>query len=91
MKKLVFLLLAVGFFSACVAKGTTEDLGETPDGIILQQYFYADGQYVIIAKFKDSPISTQTYKKGKTQETVVIVDGTVFKGKDTVEVRTNGN
>jgi hypothetical protein len=74
MKTLLILITSILLFS-CTPSGTTQQVDTSPnDNIHIIKYFYADGEYVYIARFMDQPevVSTnwtKTHHNGKTTTT----------------------
>lgn len=68
MKKLIILILFAGVLAGCTESGTLQRLNTHPNGIEVYRYYYEDGAYVYISKFKDSNVHTVTWeeKHGKT-------------------------
>ncbi|MCE3278064.1 MAG: hypothetical protein K0S44_255 [Bacteroidetes bacterium] len=60
--KTILTTVAAILLASCTPKGTTVTL-HSPDDFTLQKFFYADGEYVYIARHKECPhISTVTWK-----------------------------
>ena len=72
MKKirlLIILLFSLILLSSCEDAGTMEqvDQGNNPN-IEVYRYFYSDGNFIYIARFKDQPnVVTTTWQEGKNQ------------------------
>jgi hypothetical protein len=71
MKKitLILLIFSIILFSSCEDAGTLlqVDQGNNPN-IEVYKYFYSDGVFIYVARFKDQPnVVTTTWQEGKNQ------------------------
>jgi uncharacterized lipoprotein NlpE involved in copper resistance len=74
MKKTILSLLAVATLTmmGCTEKGTMEHMNTSEDGLEVYKYYYDDGVFVFISRFKDQPnVETATWKQrhGKSTTT----------------------
>lgn len=79
MKKSFCIILSVVSFFSCKQAGTIENVGHVNNPDIEVYRYYLNGcEYVYIAKFKNSPITTTTYSehhgKGSIQRGVITLN-----------------
>ena len=79
MKKIaLFTTLIIGLLG-CTSKGTLGKLNtESDPAIEVYKYWYTNGSYVYVARFKDQPnITTTTWQSGKHQQASVFIGDTL--------------
>ena len=74
MKKIVTIIIAIAFVSCDrPVSGTIKNIDTSPnDEIQVFRYYYADGEWVYVARFNDQPkttTTTWTERHGKTTVT----------------------
>lgn len=81
MKKLITLALGLIILNSCTPAGTIEHVNKgLNDTIEIYRYYYSDGNYVYVSRFKHEPkIVTTTYQEPSgdsevTRGNVIILD-----------------
>jgi hypothetical protein len=74
MKKILLSLsifaISLGMVS-CVEKGTMQHLNTSEDGLEVYKYYYDDGFFVYISRFKDQPnVQTSSWQEQQGKTTV---------------------
>ncbi|MBP7119223.1 hypothetical protein KBA63_03990 [Candidatus Woesebacteria bacterium] len=88
MRYTIILFALMFLFFACTPKGTVEPLNQfdKDSNIEVFRYYFDDGQYVYVARFKDSPnVLSTTWKQHVGKQTVTRGNVVIFEN-DQIQV-----
>jgi hypothetical protein len=87
MKNTLLLILLAGMLGGCTRtqeEGTLEHLNTHPNGLEVYKYYYEDGNYVFVSKFKGSNVNTVTWNERHNKHTYTY--GNVIYENDSIVI-----